>query len=200
MEYAIIAAGLVTVIAISLATLNLISYRILKPRLIARQQWDLNICCGNTDAGRINVDIVDQPGVSNFVRVDDIYNLPFGDKEFANVLCSHTLEHVEDPQAFWKELNRIGENVTLILPPLWDVAAVLNMFEHRWIFLIFRKAHNTLPPYIKFSIGHFYQDRFGQVIPTACGSGCSNPAAAPDGQLYSPSNGTGETIIPSSSE
>lgn len=164
MEYAIIAAGLVVVVVISLITLNLISYRILKPRLIAQQQWDLNICCGNTDVGRINVDIVDQPGVSHFVRVDNIYNLPFGDKEFENVLCSHTLEHVEDPQAFWKELNRVGENVTLILPPLWDVAAVLNIFEHRWIFLTFRKAHTTLPPYIKFSIGHFYQDRFGQVV------------------------------------
>ena len=136
----------------------------LKPRLIKHRQWDLNICCGNTSAGRINADIVAQPGVSNFMLIPSIYHLPFKDGEFEEVLCSHTIEHVEDPQAFWDELNRVGKRVTLILPPLWDVAAVLNIFEHRWIFLTFRKAHTTLPPYIRFSFAHYYQERFGHVV------------------------------------
>jgi len=30
---------------------NFISYRLMKERIIAGQQWDLNICCGKTDAG-----------------------------------------------------------------------------------------------------------------------------------------------------
>lgn len=151
-------------VVLGLVLLNLLSYRVLKPRLIRRKQWDLNICCGNTSVGRVNADIVAQSNVSNFVLTPNIYQLPFEDKAFAEVLCSHTIEHVEDPQAFWNELNRVGTRVTLILPPLWDVAAVLNIFEHRWIFLTFRKAHTRLPPYIRFSFAHYYQERFGHVV------------------------------------
>lgn len=151
-------------IVVGLLALNLLSYRILKPRLIKQQQWDLNICCGNTSVGRVNADIVVQPGVKNFMLIPDIYQLPFKDGEFDEVLCSHTLEHVEDPQAFWDELNRVSKRVTLILPPLWDVAAVLNIFEHRWIFLTFKKAHTTLPRYIRFAFAHYYQERFGHVV------------------------------------
>ena len=151
-------------IMVGLLALNLLSYRILKPRLIKQQQWDLNICCGNTSVGRVNADIVAQPGVNNFMLIPNIYQLPFKDGEFDEVLCSHTLEHVEDPQAFWDELNRVGKRVTLILPPLWDVAAVFNIFEHRWIFLTFKKAHTTLPRYIRFTFAHYYQERFGHVV------------------------------------
>jgi hypothetical protein len=148
----------------ALFLLNLLSYRILKPRIIrGRQKWDLNICCGDVDGKGLNADIVAQD-VPNFVLTPDIYRLPFKDGEFEHVLCSHTIEHVDDPDAFWAELNRVGKQVTLILPPLWDPAAALNIFEHKWIFLSWRKRHHTLPRRIQLSGAHLYQRRFGQVV------------------------------------
>ena len=144
--------------------LNLFSYRILKTRIIReRRKWDLNICCGDIDGGGLNADIVAQD-VPNFVLTQDIYRLPFKDGEFESVLCSHTIEHVDDPDAFWAELNRVGQEVTLILPPLWDLAAALNIFEHKWIFLSWRKRHHALPRHVRFSWADSYQQRFGQVV------------------------------------
>lgn len=148
----------------ALFLLNLLSYRILKPRIIReRQKWDLNICCGDIDGGGVNADIVAQD-VPNFVLTPDIYRLPFKDGEFEHVLCSHTIEHVDDPDAFWAELNRVGKHVTLILPPIWDLAAALNIFEHKWLFLSWHKRHHTMPRQIKLSGAQIYQQRFGQVV------------------------------------
>ncbi len=148
----------------ALFLLNLLSYRILKPRIIReRQNWDLNICCGDTDGGGVNADIVAQD-VANFVLIPDIYRLPFKDGEFEHVLCSHTIEHVDDPDAFWAELNRVGKDVTLVLPPLWDLAAALNIFEHKWIFLSWRKRHHALPRHFELPWAQRYQKRFGQVV------------------------------------
>ena len=83
--------------------LNYLSYRYLKLRTLRRQHWDLNICCGKTDGGGLNVDVVRHAAVPNFVLVEDIYRLPFRDGEFATALCSHAMEHVEDPALFLKD-------------------------------------------------------------------------------------------------
>jgi SAM-dependent methyltransferase len=144
--------------------LNFVSYRILKTRILRRRSWDLNICSGKTDGGGINADIVPHADLPNFVRVDSVYRLPFQDQQFDTVLCSHTLEHVEDPQAFWQELSRVGKRITVILPPLWDVAGALNVFEHRWIFLTFRKEHNRLPPCVRLPLSRVIQRLLGQRI------------------------------------
>ncbi|MDZ7667525.1 MAG: methyltransferase domain-containing protein [Desulfotignum sp.] len=127
---------------------NIISYTLMKERIISQHRWDLNICCGKTDAGGINADIIRHAQIPNFVLIKDIYNLPFADKQFKRVLCSHTMEHVERPEAFFSELSRVGETVTIIVPPLWDFFAAFNFLEHKWIFLTLRKAHHCLP-------GHF---------------------------------------------
>lgn len=139
-------------------TCNFISYTLMKDRIITRNQWDLNICCGKTGAGKINADIVKHGRVPNFVLIDDIYNLPFADKQFKQVLCSHTMEHVERPDLFFRELRRVGESVTIILPPLWDVFAAFNFFEHKWIFLTMCKTHHSLPTYRHLLLaGHFHK-------------------------------------------
>ena len=61
------------------------------------------------------------------------------------MLCSHTIEHVEDPEAFFAELSRVGKNVTLVVPG----CSVQNPLEHKWIFLSLRKEHQQLPRHIK---------------------------------------------------
>lgn len=141
-----------------------LSYIVLKNRVLRRNKWDLNICCGKTDGGGINADIFKHEDVPNFVLVDNIYNLPFKNNQFENVLCSHTMEHVENPPLFYKELKRVGKKITIILPPLWDISAVFCFFEHRWIFLTFRKEHKKLPKYVKLPIAEFIQKKRGQKI------------------------------------
>ncbi|MEM0898049.1 MAG: methyltransferase domain-containing protein [Verrucomicrobiota bacterium] len=154
-------AGIIALLVI----LNFVSYRIFGARIRNRRKtWDLNICCGRTDGGGVNADIVKHADVPNYVHVDDIYELPFRTGQFEHVLCSHTLEHVEDPEAFFQELSRVAKEVTIVLPPLWDLSAVLNVFEHKWIFLSFRKEHHTLPRHIKLPFAWPLQKKLGQRI------------------------------------
>jgi SAM-dependent methyltransferase len=140
------------------------SYRILKQRALRRNKWDLNICCGATDGGGINVDIEAHEDLPNFCQVSDIYHLPFKDKQFDTVLCSHTLEHVDDPRAFYRELQRVGRHVTVLIPPLWDLSAAFSPVEHKWVFWSFRTEHSTLPPYSRLPLATFLHRNFGQPI------------------------------------
>lgn len=156
--------ALVGGIALALHLTNKLSYGWLKRRIVKRQKWDLNICCGKTDGGGINADIVRHDGVANFVEIDDIYRLPFDDDQFGTVLCSHTLEHVDDPEAFFRELQRVGNEVVVVLPPLWDVSAALNVLEHKWIFLTLRKEHSELPRRVEMPLARHLHERIGQRI------------------------------------
>ncbi len=150
---------------ILLFLLNGYSYGILKNRVVRRRRWGLNICCGRTDGGGVNADIMQHAPLPNFERVDDIYNLPFGDDRFEWVLCSHTMEHVGDPDAFHRELTRVGRHVVYVLPPVWDLSAVLNVFEHKWIFLSFKTEHvDEMPPRIKLPLARTVQKALGQTI------------------------------------
>jgi SAM-dependent methyltransferase len=148
-----------------LPVLNWLSYRIMGGIIRRRRAvWDLNICCGKTDGGGVNVDIVKHADIPNLVVVDDIYHLPFATNQFEHTLCSHTIEHVEDPAAFFAELQRVSRHVTLVVPPLWDLSAAFNVFEHRWLFLTFRKEHHTLPPHIVLPLARRVQEKVGQKI------------------------------------
>ncbi len=151
-------------LAVLSQALNFLSYRILKKRILHKRKWDLNICCGKTDGGGVNADIVNHANLPNFTLVDSVYRLPFGDNQFEKVLCSHTMEHVEDPVAFFKELSRVGKQITIILPPLWDLAGALNVLEHRWIFLTFRKVHDHLPNHVRLPLSRTIQRLLGQRI------------------------------------
>ncbi len=151
-------------ILLFLILLNDLSYGLLKELHIAKNSWDLNICCGNTDCGRINADIVRHSTIKNFVLLEDIYNLPFRKGQFAHILCSHTIEHIDDPQKFHNELHRVGGQITYLVPPIWDITAAFNIFEHRWIFLTMKKQHYNLPKYFKLPFSTTYQKLFGQKI------------------------------------
>lgn len=54
-------------------------------------------------AGEFGI-VIDRPMV-----VADGYHLPFADKAFDYVICSHILEHMENPLAFLKEVARVGK-------------------------------------------------------------------------------------------
>lgn len=133
------------IIFIYLLIANYVDYRLLKRYYFNKQKWDFNICCGNTDGGGINADIIKRD-VPNFRLIKDVYNLPFKNKEFKNVLCSHTMEHVENPDKFYNELKRISKNVVILIPPIWDIGCMGNFREHKWQFLTLKTKHvNALP-------------------------------------------------------
>lgn len=140
------------------------SYRHLKTRIVASRSWDLNICCGTVDGGGVNADIMQHADVPNFVQVKNIYRLPFEDGQFETVLCSHTAEHIDDPDRFDAELRRVGKDVVYVLPPVWDLAAAFNILEHRWIFLNLRKIHRRLPRRVPLPFARQIQARLGQRI------------------------------------
>ena len=155
---------LVATVTAIILFLHWYSYKHLKTSIIGRQQWDLNICCGNTDGGGVNVDIVQHSDVPNFVKVDNIYRLPFDAGQFDTVLCSHTAEHIDYPRRFDRELRRVAKNVVYVLPPAWDLAAALNIWEHKWLFLTMRKVHHTLPRRVPLPFARSLQARVGQRI------------------------------------
>jgi len=151
-------------ILIVLRLLNNFEYKYLNNKILVSQKWDLNICSGKKDGGGINADVKKYIDLPNFVLIEDIYHLPFKDKEFKDVLCAHTLEHVDDPNAFYKELRRVGEKVTVVLPPIWDLGATFNVFEHKWIFLTLKTKHLSLPPKVHLPLSNFVHKHFGQVF------------------------------------
>jgi len=146
-----------------LSFLNWLSYRFLKERFVRTQGWDLNICCGKTDYGRVNADIIQHAELPGFIKIDNVFALPFADKEFNSVLCSHTVEHVEDPEAFDRELRRVGNMVCYLVPPIWDLSAACNFIEHKWLFLTWKTWHYQLPRFIRLPFSRSYQKIFGQI-------------------------------------
>lgn len=155
--------GLISFLAIWGVIAHILDYRVLKIRDFNSRKWDLNISCGPTDGGGLNADIIKRD-VPHFVLVKDIYHLPFKNKQFNNIVCSHTMEHVDDPDRFFKELTRVSKNVTLIIPPAWDLAAVAWVLEHKWQFLTIRSMHvNELPRKVRLPYWSI-QERLGQRV------------------------------------
>ena len=137
-------------------------YKFMKKRYMESRKFDLNICCGDTSCDGINVDIVKRD-VPRFMPVKNIYKLPFKDKQFKNTLCSHTMEHVEDPKKFFKELKRVSQNIVILVPPLWDYGCMFNIFDHKWQFLTLKSKHeNNLPKFFKLPLSEIFQRKFGQ--------------------------------------
>lgn len=143
--------------------IHMISYKLIKTHILKRQRWGLNICCGKTDGGGVNADITVHEKLPRMVIVN-VERLPFHDNAFDSVLCSHTLEHVQRPDVMYAELRRVGERVTIVVPPLWDVWVLVNAWEHRWIFLSFAKEHQELPRYIPQPLSRHIQSRWGQKV------------------------------------
>ncbi len=67
-------------------------------------------------------------------KVADINHLPFEDKSYDFVYCSHLLEHVEDPVRACAELMRVGKRGYVETPSLMsDVLFSWAKGMHKWI-------------------------------------------------------------------
>lgn len=61
----------------------------------------------------------------------DAAALPFRDQAFDYVICSHTLEHVDDPAAVIAELARVGRAGYIEVPDAKS-AKIVDFPSHRW--------------------------------------------------------------------
>jgi hypothetical protein len=70
--------------------------------------------------------VVDRPFV-----VADAHHLPFKDGAFAYAICSHILEHMDDPEQFARELRRTSE-AGYIQSPSEIAERLFHWSFHRW--------------------------------------------------------------------
>lgn len=61
------------------------------------------------------------------------YSLPYADETFDLVLCCEVLEHLEDPDAAFRELARVTRSSVLVSVPWEPVWRVLNMARGRYL-------------------------------------------------------------------
>ena len=84
----------------------------------------LDIGCGYKphDSASVICDVQDFSKLykdKKFIRLSE-KSLPFKDQEFDFVIASHVLEHVEDPQFFIKELERVSAKGYIELPTILE--------------------------------------------------------------------------------
>ena len=95
------------------------------------------ILVGPTLWGDVNVDLSapkDVPHGPDQVSFGDAMNLPFADNTFATCMASHLLEHVPDPEAAVKEMQRVTYgNVYLTVPKWWCPHTWLHMGHRNYI-------------------------------------------------------------------
>jgi len=97
----------------------------------------LDIGCGYTANENATtlcdvIDLQEQYPDKKFVKLES-KNLPFNDKEFDFVIASHVLEHVENPEFFINELQRISNKGYIEVPTtLEDNLVFENKKDHLW--------------------------------------------------------------------
>ncbi len=103
-----------------------------------KQSWNiLDIGCGYNahDQATVVCDIKDLSSFyknKNFVKLTNNI-LPFKNKEFDFVVCSHVIEHVKDVTLFIKELERISSKGYIELPTILEDNLVFeNRNDHLW--------------------------------------------------------------------
>lgn len=66
------------------------------------------------------------------VVIGDIEALPFKDKSFDFIYCSHVLEHTEHPDLAIKELMRVGRRGYIEVPSAYNEKTVVSKAGHYW--------------------------------------------------------------------
>lgn len=96
------------------------------PNIRADILCDLYLQSNDERSGRLGIWIDERPFV-----LCDIHALPFRDKVFDYVVCSHLLEHVEDPRKAVGELTRVGKRGRVETPSKL-METIYGWPFHRW--------------------------------------------------------------------
>jgi ubiquinone/menaquinone biosynthesis C-methylase UbiE len=134
----------------------------------------LDVGCAGRPRGDVNVDLFLEPRrcrykgriipqkVENFVLADAL-RLPFRDDCFDEVFSGHTIEHMDDPNLFLKELIRVSKKiVTITCPHRLGEALGIRSKYHRYSFNVswFRRTLRGYPHEI-----YVRYEGFPRVIP-----------------------------------
>jgi SAM-dependent methyltransferase len=93
----------------------------------------------------------------------DITCLPFKDKSFDFIFCSHVLEHVDDPAAACGELMRVGKRGYIETPRKWTEFYAGHP-SHRWLVdliegkLYFEKRRFINSPFMNFMLPQVWKN------------------------------------------
>lgn len=82
--------------------------------IILKKEPSAKVLNAEISAGLMKVAASIRPGAKQ-VKIDTYSKLPFQDAAFDRIVCLETLEHVEDPLAFLKELNRVSTPAALMV-------------------------------------------------------------------------------------
>lgn len=119
----------------------------------------LDVGCASRPRGDVNVDLFLEPGegrykgriipqgIENFVLAD-AHQLPFRDNCFEEVFSGHTIEHIDNPILFLKELIRVSKDLVIITCPhrLGEALGIKSKY-HKYSFNVswFRKVLKGYP-------------------------------------------------------
>lgn len=70
------------------------------------------------------------------VEVADVRDIPYPDRYFASVFCSHVLEHlptIADCERAYRELHRVADTVFICVPSKQSILAWLIPTHHLWV-------------------------------------------------------------------
>lgn len=88
---------------------------------------------GRHGCGDVNVDIVGGECPSSIQA--DIQDMSmFSNKEFGAVFVGHVLEHVDDIEKAYNELDRVADKMFISYPDWYSMIAYLHP-EHKWLIL-----------------------------------------------------------------
>ncbi len=90
----------------------------------------------------------------------DAENLPFSDKEFDFVICSHVLEHAEHPELFIKELIRVAKRGYIETPGfIGEILAPKS--SHKWVIL---EIDRKIVLFEKAKLSYNFEPDFGNIF------------------------------------
>ncbi len=103
----------------------------------------------------------------------NVENLPFGDREFDTVICTHTLEHIPDIFSAINELKRVARKRLIIIVPKerpykYTFNLHLHFFPYKYLLVqLFRpKKTNSLYDIKEIDCCWYYQeDRVNESVP-----------------------------------
>lgn len=67
------------------------------------------------------------------VKVADIYNLPYKDKEFDKIFCIGVFEYIQNTEKAMKELLRICKGEIIINTPNYNSMGIRFFLQNKWI-------------------------------------------------------------------
>lgn len=90
----------------------------------------------NHPPGDVTIDISPDIPTSCDYEIADVRDIPYPDKFFGSVFCSHVLEHLsnmEDACRALDELDRVADMVLIVSPHKSSIAAWLHPEHRLWI-------------------------------------------------------------------